>query len=143
MDVKVATVTAQPPSATPIPLSAWQTYHSQSAGYRVEYPVGWVASEQANADGSFTTTFGSSGGGDSMTVLVMPGVSPPADDLPNVRCEQVTIGGLAGTRCFDTIARSTSVVLAGQGRIFMLAADGKHLDQQIFERFLSTFAPVP
>jgi hypothetical protein len=144
MDVKAATAAAPPP-ATPIPppAVAWQTYHSQSAGYRVEYPAGWVASEQANAGGSFATTFAPSGGGASITVLVMPGASIPADDLPNTRCEQVTIGGLAGTRCFDTIARSTSVVLSGQGGTFTIAADGKHLDSQIFERFLSTFALVP
>jgi hypothetical protein len=145
MDVKAATVAEQPPSATPAPppAIAWQTYYSQSAGYRVEYPAGWVASEQANAGGSFATTFAPSGGGASITVLVMPGASIPADDLPNVRCEQVTIGGLAGTRCFDTISRATSVVLSGQGSAFMIAADGKHLDPQIFERFLSTFTPGP
>jgi hypothetical protein len=145
MDVKAATVAAQLPSATPIPppAVAWQAYHSQSAGYRVEYPAGWVASEQANADGSIATTFAPTAAGASITVLVMPGSSIPADDLPNTRCQQVTIGGLAGIRCFDTLARSTSVALSGQNKTFTISPEGKHLDSQIFERFLSSFAPVP
>jgi hypothetical protein len=136
MDVQTTPAAAQLPAA-------WQSYHGQAAGYRVEYPAGWMVSEQANADGSFATTFAPSGGGAGITVLVLPRASFPADDLPNTRCEQVTIGGLAGTRCFDTIARSTSIALAGQDRIFTIAADGKRLDPQILERFLGAFAPTP
>jgi hypothetical protein len=146
---EIATDAATPAPATPSassipPLAsgAWQMYRNDRAGYSTEYPPGWTVREQANADGSFATTFQPAGDGAGITVMVMPGVIVPENDLPNTRCEQVTVGGLPGTRCFDTIALSTSVTLAGQGKTFIIAADGKHLDTQIFERFLDHFAPI-
>jgi hypothetical protein len=116
-DADAATPATSAPSASPIsPLAAgaWQTYRNERAGYRVEHPADWTVSEQANADGSMVTTFSAAGGGPSIVVSSALGQILSDNDLPNTRCEQVTIGGLPGTRCFDTINRSTSITLVGE-----------------------------
>jgi hypothetical protein len=88
------------------------------------------------------TTFSAAGGGPIIVVTTVPGQVASENDLPNTRCEQVTIGGLPGTRCFDTISRSTAITLVGQAKTFTIAAAAKHLEAQIFERFLDHFAPI-
>ena len=140
-----ATSAPAAPSPSPIPpvaSGAWQTYRSERAGFRVEYPADWTVGEQAKPDGSVVTTFSAAGGGPSIVVTTVPGQVAAENDLPNTRCEQVTIGGLPGTRCLDTISRSTVITLVGQGKIFTIAAAAKHLDGQILERFLDHFAPI-
>ena len=140
-----ATSAPAAPSASPIPplaSGAWQTYRSERAGYSVKHPADWTVGEQAKPDGSVVTTFSAAGGGPSIVVATALGQAASENDLPNTRCEQVTIGGLPGTRCFDTITRSTAITLVGQGKTFTIIAVGKHPDAQIFERFLSSFAPI-
>jgi hypothetical protein len=108
----------------------------------VEYPADWTVGEQAKPDGSVVTTFSAASGGPMIVVTTMPGQIASENDLPNTRCEPVTIGGLPGTRCLDTISRSTAITLVGQGKTFTIVAAAKHLDAQIFKRFLDHFAPI-
>jgi hypothetical protein len=124
------------------PTAVWQTYRSEPAGYRVEYPAGWTVSEQTLPGGTFLTTF-TPADGSGIAVSVQPGEILPANDLPNTRCEQVTIGGLAGTRCLDTLGQSTAITLVGQGKTFTIIAEGKRVEAQILQRLLNTFAPIP
>ena len=133
------------PSASPLPApasGAWQTYRSERAGFSVEYPADWTVGEQTKPDGSVVTTFSAASGGLMIVVAMMPGQVASENDLPNTRCQQVTIGGLPGTRCLDTISRSTAITLVGQGKTFTIAAVAKRLDPQTFDRFLDHFAPI-
>jgi hypothetical protein len=108
----------------------------------VEYPADWTVGEQTKPDGSVVTTFSAASGGLMIVVAMMPGQVASENDLPNTRCQQVTIGGLPGTRCLDTISRSTAITLVGQGKTFTIAAVAKRLDPQTFDRFLDHFAPI-
>lgn len=132
------------PSATPIPppaSGAWQTYRNKRAGYQVEHPADWTVGEQDGPAGAIVTTF-TGPAGMRIVVTVRPGASIPDGDVPNIRCEQVTVGGLKGTRCFDTISRSTSTTLVGQGKTYTIAGAGKRVDAAIYQRFLDSFAVV-
>ena len=60
-------------------------------------------------------------------------------DLPNTRCEEVTIGGVTGTRCFDTLSSSTSTAVVSQGKTYMITSTSKRLDPMIYDRFLDSF----
>jgi len=121
----------------------WHTYHNRHAGYRIDYPADWTVHEQAGGDGSLMTTFTSPGGGASITVLVRVGTEPPGPfDIAHTRCQPVVIGRLAGMRCFDTIAFSTSTTLVGEGRSYTIVAASKHLAAHIYQRFLESFAPI-
>ena len=146
----ITAVTVAPTVAVPTPVSdvaatgAWQTYRNDQAGYSVDYPADWTVSEQAGGDGSLMTTFAPPGGGAGVTVLVQAGEQyTDQSDILNTRCQQVVIGGLSGTRCFDTISFSTSTTLVGEGKSYTIATSGKHMDTNIYQRFLDTFAIIP
>jgi hypothetical protein len=122
---------------------AWKTYHSDRLGYTVDYPATWKIGEHVDPDGADVTTFSPSPDTDGTGVTAIIRNGEPADqeipDMPNTRCQQVTVGELSGTRCFDTIAFSTTTTFVSQGRVYILASSGKRLDQNIYQRFLSSF----
>jgi hypothetical protein len=132
------------PTAVPATASAntstWQTYRSAQGGFHVDYPADWTASERGDAGSTLTTTFAPPGGGAGIAVIVRPG-GPVEDnsDIPNVRCRSVTIGGLSGKRCLDTIAFSVSTTLVGQDKIYMIVASTKRADQNVYQRLLESF----
>lgn len=139
-----ATPSAAPAAVAPTSPAApgiWQSYRSAQAGYSVEYPAGWATSERAEADGRVATTFRPANGGAGVVITMRPG-GAPADsaDLPNTRCQAVTVGGVRGTRCLDTISSSVVTTLADQGRTFTIAAPGRGLDPAIYQRVLASFA---
>lgn len=76
-----------------------------------------------------------------MTVIVRPGESDSGGipDMPNTRCQQVTVSDLSGTRCFDTISFSTTTTLIGRGKAYILVGSGQRLDQNIYQRYLDSF----
>jgi len=129
------------PAAASANTGAWQTYRSAQGGFHVDYPADWTVSERGDADGTLTTTFAPTGGGAGIVVIVRPG-GPVEDnsDIPNVRCRSVTIGGLSGKRCLDTIAFSVSTTLVGQDKIYTIAASTKRADQNVYQRLLESFA---
>jgi hypothetical protein len=146
----IAPTPAQPASTEPISPTApptavlasgaWQPYRSAQAGYSLDYPANWVANERAEANGRRVTTFVPAAGGAGVTVIAQPG-GAPADsaDLPNTRCQPVSVGGLPGTRCLDTISMTTTTTLTTQGTTYLIVAPGRRLDQQIYQRLLDSF----
>ncbi len=134
--IAAATVPAIPsPTLADGANGAWQTY---------PYPAGWTASERAGEHGDLTTSFGPSGGGAGIGVIVQPGRQNVGNtDLPNTRCAQVVVGGVTGRRCFDTLSSGVSTTLVAQDRTYTIVAAGRRLDQQIYQRFLDSFALLP
>jgi hypothetical protein len=138
-----ATAPTALPAKTPAPATGRQTYRSQPAGYSVAYPADWAPSEQATVDGAFVTTFTPTRGGAVITIIARPGEqAPEPSDIPNTRCQHVTVGGLAGARCFDTIAFGTSTTLVGAGKTYIIATSGKRADQNVYQQILDSFTPI-
>ncbi len=142
---------ATKPGAAPTPATtsspsvadAWKTYHSDRLGYMVDYPATWKINERVDPDGTNVTTFSPDPNNDGMGITVSVGNGEVAveeiPDMPNTRCQQVTIGRLSGRRCFDTLAFSISTTLLSQGKQYAIAGYGKHLDQNIYQHFLDSF----
>jgi hypothetical protein len=119
----------------------WQPYRNDQAGYSVTYPSDWTVSETVGADGSYSTTFTPADGGAGILVLVQAGEqSGESNDIPNTRCQPVTVGGLTGMRCLDTISFSTSTILVGHGKTYTIVATGKRTDQTIYQALIDSFA---
>jgi hypothetical protein len=135
-----ATAPTAAPAAASLNTGTWQTYHSAQGGFQVDYPANWTASERGDASATLTTTFAPPGGGAGIAVIVRPG-GPVEDnsDISNVRCRSVTIGGLFGKRCLDTIAFSVSTTLVGQDKTYTIAASTKRADQSVYQRLLESF----
>jgi hypothetical protein len=132
------------PDSTVAPTGAWQTYPSEAGGYTVEYPAGWTVSEQAGSDGSVVTIFTSADNSAGISVIVQSGefAAGGNSDIPNTRCQLVTVSGWPATRCFDTVSFSTSTTFVINDRLFILAALGKRIDESIYNHFLTTFQVV-
>lgn len=129
--------------AAPNKGDAWRTYRNEKAGYAVKYPSDWKVEEQTGTDDALMTTFRPTAGGAGITVSVQSGeMDQGVSDIPNTRCQQVKVGELSGTRCFDTLSFSTSTTLVGGGKTYTIAVFGKRLDRNIYQRFLESFRPI-
>jgi len=129
-------------TALPSTLQNWQRYHSDQASYSIEYPSDWTANERQDTNGSITTVFAPTDGGAGITVMLRVGAPPvESNDIPNTRCQPVTIGGLSGTTCFDTIALAVSTTLTGQGKSFHISA-GKGVPRDTYQHLLNSFSPT-
>jgi hypothetical protein len=129
------------PTSAPAASQGWKTYRNEQAGYSVAYPPDWQAVEVPGARGEFITKFTPATGVVSIVIAVRP-IDPDQKepiDLPNTRCRPVTVGGLSGVRCFDTISLSGSTTVAGKGVQFIIATTGKRLDENLYQRFLDSF----
>ena len=133
------------PALTPTPDTiAWKTYQNDRAGYTVEYPADWGMTEHIESDGADVTAFvppGSNNAGIGLMVIVRNAASSSEEipDMPNTRCQRVTVDKLPGTRCFDTIAFSTTTTLLDQGKVYLLTGSGQRLDRNIYQHFLESF----
>jgi hypothetical protein len=129
----------------PIAITApatWQSYRNEQAGYSVEYPAGWTASEQDWGNGTSSVTF-APGGGSSITIVTQAGEIPlEADELPNTRCQEITVGGLPARRCTDTLSFTTSTTVVGQGKTYIITTSSKHMDEDIYQHVLDSFTIV-
>ena len=132
-------------NSTVIATDAWKSYHNTEAGYNTVYPVDWSANETAGVNGEFVTTFTAPIAGQGIVVSIQNGETADEEipDMPNTRCQPVTISGFSGRRCFDTLASSISTTFLAQGRQYIIATFGKHLDQAIYQRFLESFTATP
>jgi hypothetical protein len=139
------TIQAEGTVSTATETGGWKTYHSEQSGFRAEYPTDWIVSEQTSSDGSNVTTFSSIDGGAGIMVLVQSGEfgGTGSLDLPNTRCEEVTVGGITGTRCFDTLSFSTSTSVVSQGKTYIITSISKRLDAMIYNSFLASFQFSP
>lgn len=118
----------------------WKKYENSQAGYSVEYPADWTVSEQVAADGSILTNFSPIDGSSGVLVIVQSGdLGGGASELPNTRCEEVQVGELTGMRCFDTINQVASTTIMANGKTYTIVPLGKHLDENLYSRFLSGF----
>jgi hypothetical protein len=134
-------VAAPTSGAAPATSATWQTYRNEQAGYSVAYPPGWRTTERAATPPKFATSFAPAGGGTGILVAVRPLAPEQREpvDLPNTRCKPVSVGGLSGVRCFDSIASTILTTLVGKDRQFTISASGRRLDQAIYQRFLDSF----
>ncbi len=134
------------PSVVPSTVS-WKTYRDDRAGYTIDYPATWRVDERVDSDDTDVTTFSPDADKNGMSVVVTVRNGAPAigeiPDIPNMRCQQVRVGGLLGRRCFDTIASSLTSTLAGQGKQYAIVASGKHLDQNIYQHLVESFTVAP
>jgi hypothetical protein len=146
-DMPTSVPRSLPPTPKVIPTSApaasqdWKTYRNAQAGYSVAYPPDWKAVEVPGARGEFITKFTPAAGDASIVIAVRP-IDPDQQepiDLPNTRCRIVTVGGLSGVRCFDTISLSGSTTVAGKGKQFIITTTGKRPDENLYQRFLDSF----
>jgi hypothetical protein len=117
----------------------WKTYQNPQAGYSAEYPADWIVSEQISEGDTLVTTFSSTNGNAGIVVMVqrIEFDGTGNSDIPNTRCGEVKVGDLTGMQCFDTINAATSTTVAANGKTFTIAALGKHLDENLYSRFLS------
>ena len=124
----------------------WQTYHSDAGGFSVSVPPGWLVDERSSADGSVITTLSSPDSQAGIAILAdADSVAADPSDLPNMRCEPTTVGGLPTERCTDTIALSTTLrVVAGNG-VYEIAAHRQRLDSDPLQNVLAslTFDQMP
>lgn len=123
--------------------TSWTVYVNTLANYSLEYPSDWSVTEQGGAsDERLVTTFAPPDGGSGITVTVAPADTDEdaSLDLPNRRCEEVTLAGLSGRRCFETLSLTTSTTLFGSGRRFVISARVRGLDPAVYEHVLATFS---
>jgi hypothetical protein len=131
------------PTAT-IQAGGWEIYQNPQAGYRAEYPADWTVSEQVGQEGTIVTTFSPPDSSAGVIVMVQSGEFGAAgsSDIPNTRCEEIQVGGLTGTRCFDTINMAASTTFVANAKTYTIAALGKRLDESLYDRFVSSFQVV-
>ncbi|HEY3230385.1 MAG TPA: hypothetical protein VGJ87_14280 [Roseiflexaceae bacterium] len=150
-EVPTAVPRSLPPTPKVIPTSApaasqdWKTYRNAQAGYSVAYPPDWKAVEVPGARGEFITKFTPAAGAASIVIAVRP-IDPDQKepiDLPNTRCQLVTVGGLSGVRCFDTISLSGSTTVAGKDKQFIITTTGKRPNEKLYQQFLDSFQVIP
>lgn len=133
------TQAANSPPAPTTSADGWSTYQNQQEGFSITYPAGWTASE-SSADGINRTLLAPNDGGMGISIVVQAGEMPAAEstDIPNTRCEQVTVGGMSGSTCFDTISQSTTTTVVGQGKTYTFSAT-KLPDATIYQAILNSF----
>ncbi len=134
----------QSASATPSG-GEWLTYTDAQAGYSVTYPRGWSVTGSAGANGERIATFMAPGGASSIVVTVLSdaGATPQPEDMPNTHCQPITISGVPGRRCLDTIAGSLTTMLSGNNRQYTITSSPHFLDQALYEAFLQSFRLAP
>ena len=126
-------------------IDTWETYHNIEAGYSASYPAGWTVNESVGINGELITTFMEPNNGQGIVVNIPNGEAAVEEipDMPNIRCQQVTISGLSGRRCLDTLTFNFSTTFIDQGKQYTIASSGKHPDQNIYQRFLDNFTVTP
>jgi hypothetical protein len=122
----------------------WSTHNSEAGGYVVDYPSSWVVEEHVDDRGTVLTMFNDPDGR-SMMISAQPATAggPQFEsDLPNVRCQEVIVGGLQGQRCSDTLSRSTITTLLGAERTYTLMHSMLSPARADYDRVLDSFRLV-
>ena len=145
MGPPVTGATAAVVASTAIVTGAWKTYDNSQAGYSAKYPADWAVNENVGTNGELITMFMASKDGQGIVVSVLNSDAAVEEipDMPNTRCQQVTISGLSGRRCFDTLTFNFSTTFISQGKQYAIASSGKHPDQDMYQHFLESFAVTP
>jgi hypothetical protein len=142
---KTIGVTSAIATSTATATGKWQTYNNMQAGYSVKYPADWIVNENVRKDAELITMFMAPNNGQGIIVSVLNGKTAIEEipDMPNTRCQQVTVSGLPGLSCFDTVASSFSTTFLNNGKQYTIATFGKHPDQMIYQSFLESFTVTP
>jgi hypothetical protein len=124
---------------------AWTEYQNAQAGYSAQYPSDWTVTESVGQNGELIIAFKAPAGeqGISVNIPTSEAVVEGSPDIPNTRCQQVTISGFAGLRCFDTLTFNTSTTFTAHGRQYSIVTFGKHLDETVYQHFLDSFTVTP
>ena len=140
--VRAAASTVAPPSSSADPAgSTWPAFASVQGGYRLRYPPGWRVKESTGTGGPVLSLLPPSGAGVTVLVIFTPPPEADAARLPNTRCQPVRVGGLAGTRCLDTISMVVSTILQGRERWYVLTTSLRPPAAQsgAYDRVLASF----
>jgi len=121
--------------------NGWHTYRNARAGYSVKYPPRWTAHDQVSAGGQFVTLFTSPDRASAIEISVRPETTGQGDpsDIPHTRCHAVTMSGLSGTQCVDTISFSAVTTLVAGGKVYSIAWSLKRMKSAIAQRFVRSF----
>ena len=140
-------VSAAPSTVAPTPSSlgrspsTWPVFTSVQGGYRLRYPPGWRVKETTGTGGPVASLLPPRGIGVTVLVIFTPPPEAGAARLPNTRCQPVRVGGLAGTRCLDTISMVVSTILQGRERWYVLTTSLRRPAAQsgAYDRVLASF----
>jgi hypothetical protein len=113
-----ASTVAAPASTADPAVAGWPTFTSAAGGYRLRHPPGWRVKESSGSGGPVLSLLPPRGAG--ISVLVTSTAPPDGAAAPNTSCRPVRVGGLAGSRCQDTVSRVVTTILQGQDRWFVL-----------------------
>jgi hypothetical protein len=121
--------------------STWPVFTSVQGGYRLRYPPGWRVKESTGTGGPVLSLLPPRGAGVTVLVTFTPPPEADAARLPNTRCQPVRVGGLAGSRCLDTISMVVSTTLQGRERWYVLTTSLRRpaAPSGAYDRVLASF----
>jgi hypothetical protein len=123
------------------PAPGWQTYHSEIGGFSLSVPVDWVPSVQPGLDGPEVISLTAPDNLAGVMIVVQPTAdASPADDLPNTRCQPITLGGQPATRCLDTLSFSSTIWVAVGDRLYQILASERRLGPDVYQTLLASFS---
>jgi hypothetical protein len=129
-----------PASTADAAVAGWQVFTSADGGYRLRYPPGWRAKESSGSGGPVLSLLPPKGTGISVLVT---STAPPQPGAPNAACQPVRVGGLAGSRCRDTVAMVVTTTLEGRERWYVLTGSLRRpaAPAGAYDRVLASFRP--
>ena len=142
--VPAAPSTQAPPATTADPaVSRWPVFTSVAGRYRLRYPPGWRVEESTGTGGPVLSLLAPRGAGISVLVTFTPPPEGGASNAPNTACRPVTVGGLAGSRCLDTLSKVVTTTLKGRERWYVLTASLRRppAPAGAYDRVLASFQP--
>jgi hypothetical protein len=136
-----ASSTAAPASTADPAVSGWPTFTSAAGGYRLRHPPGWRVKESTGSGGPVASLLPPRGAG--ISVLVTSTAPPEGGAAPNTRCRPVRVGGLAGSRCQDTVSNVVTTTLQGRDRWYVLTTSLRRpaAPAGAYDRVLASFRP--
>ncbi len=141
-----ATAASTPSSGTPsAPLTGTtQPYRSVAGGYAIDLPPHWTIREVVQPDGTVVTTVAPPTRGLGITIIVGAGTSlGEAADVPHTRCQPITVAGLPGHRCIDTLTFGISTTLVGAGKRYTIATLSKGGASDVYAQVVASFQVLP
>jgi hypothetical protein len=138
-------VGAAPPTLAPAQSSlapavpSWPVFTSIQGGYRLRYPPGWRVRESTGSGGPVLSLLPPKGVG--ISVLVTFTAPPEGGAGPNTRCRPVQVGGLAGSRCLDSVSMVVSTTLQARDRWYVLTTSLRRsvIPAGVYDRVLASF----
>ncbi len=95
-------------------------------------------------DGTVITTVAPPLAGMAITIIVGAGTPlSGAADTPHTRCQPITVAGLPGHRCIDTLTFGISTTLLGAGKRYTLATVTKGGASDVYAQVVASFQVLP